>query len=147
MCRSPRVAMILPRIRAWLDRDEAIPAVVVGEAATGAGEVRVEWRRVLVILVEVAAGGVRLPDLHDRVPQRSSVAVEHAAGDDDPLADRLAGMLAGQVMIELGDGPRKQGRGEIVESLGEIDQRLGWRAQTRPDIVGVEVRRFALAHL
>ena len=66
--RPPGVLVVPPRVGAGLDRDEAVAALVVGEAAAGAGEVRVERRRVLVDLVPVAAGGVRLPDLDERVP-------------------------------------------------------------------------------
>ena len=68
--RPPRVRVVAPRIRARLDRDEAVAAVVVGQAAAGAGEVRVERRRVLVDVVVVAAGRVRLPDLDERAADR-----------------------------------------------------------------------------
>ena len=90
MRRAPRVAMVLPGIGAGLDRDETIATFVVRQAATGPSEVGVERCRVLVILVKVAAGRVRLPDFHDRVPQWSPIAVEHPAGDDDPFANRFA---------------------------------------------------------
>ena len=66
--RAPRIAVVLPGIRAGLDGDEAIATVVVGQAPTRPREVGVERRRMLVILVEVAAGSIRLPDLHDRLP-------------------------------------------------------------------------------
>ena len=95
--------MVAPWVRAGLDRDEAVAALVVGEAAAGAGEVRVERRGVLVDLVPVAAGRVRLPDLDQRVAHRPAVLVEHAAGDDDPLAERLALVLARQVAVELAE--------------------------------------------
>ena len=62
-----------------LDRDEAVAPLVVGDAAPDAGEVRVERRRVAVPAVAVAAGGVGLPDLDQRVAERPPVAVEHAA--------------------------------------------------------------------
>ena len=57
----------------------------------------------LVDLVAVAAAGVRLPDLDERVADRPAVLVEHAAGDDDPLAERLALVLPRQVVVELAD--------------------------------------------
>src|ERR1700737_4089000 len=44
--RTPGVAMVLPWIRAGLDRDEAVPAVVVRQAATRPAEVGIERRRV-----------------------------------------------------------------------------------------------------
>src|ERR1700682_5186224 len=118
MRRAPGIAMVLPRIRATLERDETISTLAVRHAAARAGEVGIERRRVLVILVKVAAGRVRLPNFHDRLPERPPIAVEHPAGDDDPFADWFAGVLARQVMIQLGDGPRKHGRREIMEPLG-----------------------------
>ena len=83
-----------------LDRGEPVAAVVVGQAAADAGEVRVDRRRVLVALVDVAARGVGLPDLDELAAHRPAVAVEDPAGDDDPLADRLTVVLDRQVGLE-----------------------------------------------
>ena len=43
--RPPGVVVVAPRIRAGLDRHEPVAAVVVGDGAAGAGEVRIERRR------------------------------------------------------------------------------------------------------
>ena len=51
--------------------------------------------------MDVAAGGVRLPDLDQRVRDRPAVLVDDAADDDDALAERLAGMLAREVAVVL----------------------------------------------
>ena len=59
-----------------------------------------------VDLVAVAAGGVGLPDLDQRPRDGAAVAVEEPAGDHDPLAQRLAGVLAGQVVVQA----RRPGR-------------------------------------
>ena len=92
--------------------------------AAGAGEVRIERGRVLVDLVEVAAGGVGLPDLEQRVPHRPAVVVEDASRDDDPLAERLAGMPGREVGVARGDGVlAEDGCGEPVELLGQRQQR------------------------
>ena len=77
--------------------------LVVGQAAAGAGEVRVERRGMLVALVRVPAGGVGLPDLDELAAHRAPVTVEHAPGHPDPLAQRLAGVLPGEVGVDLGD--------------------------------------------
>jgi len=53
--------------------------------------------------VFVAPCGVRLPDLDERPAQRLALGVEHAPRDDDPLADRLAVVLNGQVVVGLAD--------------------------------------------
>ena len=69
--RPPGVVVVAPRIGAGLDRHELERAVGAGEAAPEPGEVRVQRRGVLVALVAVAAGGVALPDLHERVRARA----------------------------------------------------------------------------
>ena len=68
--------VVPPRIGAGLDGDEAVAALGIGDGASGAGEIRVERGRVLVDDVDVAPGGVRLPDLDQRV--------RHAAGRPRP---------------------------------------------------------------
>ena len=55
---------------------------------------RIERRRVVVDAVGVSASGVCLPDLHERLRHRTSVLIDHAAVQDDPFSDRLAGVLA-----------------------------------------------------
>src|SRR5881397_3452502 len=103
--RSPRVAMILLWIGAGLDRDEAIEAFGISQAAAGSAEVGVQGGGVLVILVKVAAGGIGLPDLNDRAPHRAAITVEHATRDDNALADRVPRVPAGQVVVELRKRP------------------------------------------
>src|SRR5436309_4082124 len=103
--RSPRVAMILPRIGAGLDRDEAIAALRVSQAAAGSAEVGVQWCGVLVILVKVAAGGIGLPDLNHRARYRSAITVEQPTRDNNALDNRLARVLAGQVVVQLRKRP------------------------------------------
>jgi hypothetical protein len=116
--RPPGVRVVLPRIGAGLHRHEAVAALVVGECPPRAGEVRIERGRVLVDLVEVATGGVGLPDLHQRVPHRTAVVVEHAPGDDDSLAERLAGVPGREIRIAGSDGVlAEDGCGEPMDLL------------------------------
>jgi len=65
--RPPGVVVVAPRVLAGPNGDEAVASFVVGEAAAGAAEVGIERGRVVVDLVAVATGGVRLPDLNERV--------------------------------------------------------------------------------
>src|SRR5438067_3532023 len=102
---SPGVAMILPWIGAGLDRDEAIAALRISQAAARSAEVGVQWCGVLVILVKVAAGGIGLPDLNHCAHYWSAIAVEHPTRDNNPLANRLARVLAGQVVVQLRKRP------------------------------------------
>ena len=53
----------------------------------------------LVDLVQVAAGGVGLPDLDQRVADRPAVARRARGRDDDALAERLAGVLAREIVV------------------------------------------------
>ena len=92
-------------IRAWPDGHEAVAPLVVGAARGRAREVRVERRVVLVARVEIAAGRVGLPDLHERPASRTAVLVQHAAAHDDPLAQRLPRRAAREV-AGAGNAPR-----------------------------------------
>ena len=47
----------------------------------------------------VAPGRVGLPDLDQLAGDGTAVAVEDPSGHDDPLAERLARVLAGQVGV------------------------------------------------
>src|SRR5918992_1216635 len=89
----------VPGVGAGLDRGERVVALRVGEHPPAAGEVRVERACPVVVLVRVAAGRVRLPHLHEGVGYRPAVAVEHPAEHDDPLPDRLARVLGGEVVV------------------------------------------------
>src|SRR6516164_2031033 len=90
MGRPPRVRMIEPRIGTRLDREEAIFAVLIGHAAASADEIWIQRRLVLIHLMMIAAGGVRLPDLDQRIWHRPFIFVQHPPDDNQPLANRLA---------------------------------------------------------
>src|SRR3546814_17351207 len=100
----------------------------VGDAASAAEEVGIERRVVLVRLMDVAAGGVGLPDLDQRVGLRAPRLVEHVAGDDDALANGLSGGLPffaavpGQVVVERPEAVLPEHR------AGPLGKRLTARA-------------------
>src|SRR5262249_24553789 len=134
----PGVLVVAPRVRAGLDRDEAVAAVVAGEAAAGAREVRVERRRVPVDLVVVAAGCIRLPDLDQRAADRPALVVEHAAGDNDPLAERVTFVLACQVVVAGPDVVLTEDRTfESVQLLGQRYERAIGCAPAGRAIAGI----------
>src|SRR5699024_6160328 len=118
MGRPPRVVVVLPRVRARLDRGERVRAVIAGQGASDTGEVRVDRGRVLVALVDVATGGVRLPDLDELIADRPTLTVEDPPGDADALADGFAVGLDGQVRFEGADVTVPEGRGEELDGLG-----------------------------
>jgi hypothetical protein len=81
-------------------------------------------------LVDVPAGGVRLPDLDQLVAHRPTVAVEHPPRDHDPLAHRFAVVLDGQVGLEPADVAVPEDRREQLDRLRVgVVQVLGGMAQ------------------
>ena len=71
---TPVVDAVAPRVGAGLDGAEEVVAVRVGQRAAAAAEIRIDRRDVPVLLVPVAAAGVRLPDLDQRVAHRPAVS-------------------------------------------------------------------------
>src|SRR5918997_4945226 len=100
MSRAPGVVVVLPGIGSGFDRHEAVASLAVREASPRPREVGVQRSRVLVQMVGVASCGVGLPDLDQAAPYRASVAIEDASRNDDPLTQRLAGMLAGPIVVK-----------------------------------------------
>ena len=142
MVRTPRVRVIAPRIRARLDRQKAIAAFVVGDAAACAEEVRVERRVVLVGLVHIAAGGIGLPDFDQRIAHRAAAFVEHAARHDDALAKRLAVAhgVTRQIVIERAEIFRAVDRHALVAQLFlQRNQRTRRAAFDRRTVAGIDV--------
>src|ERR1051325_875188 len=99
MGRPPRIVMIAPRIGAGLYRDEFVVAVGIALRTAGAGEIRVERRRMLVPDMDIATAGIGLPQLDQRVRHAAAVLVLHVAVHDDALAQRLAPGLGGEGMV------------------------------------------------
>src|SRR5699024_3495926 len=117
MGRPPRVVVVLPRVRARLDRGERVRAVIAGQGASDTGEVRVDRGRVLVALVDVATGGVGPPGLAELVADLPSRTLEDPPCDADALADAVAVGLDGQVRVEGADVTVREGRGEELDGL------------------------------
>src|ERR1700685_4420744 len=92
--RTPRVVVIEPGISSWLDGHKTIGAVLIGKRATCSGKVGIEWRGVLVLLMDIAASRIRLPYFNQGTRYGTSVGIEHAPGHDNSFASRLIRMLA-----------------------------------------------------
>ena len=115
--------VIAPGVGAGLDGDEAIIAGGIALGTAGAGEIRIERRGVLVADVNVAPAGIGLPYLDQRVRHAAAVLVKHMAVHDDALAERLAGVLARQVIVALAHGL------VAIDRAGQFRQRVAHRDQ------------------
>ena len=144
MRRPPRVGVVAPRVGAGLDSYEPVDACIVGKAAARAGEVRIERRRMRVDRIDVPACGIRLPDLDQRVAHGPPVAVQHATGEDDSLAERFAPMLPREVRVPWRDRyAPERGTAALVEPfIGQSHQLVARRAHLGRAIVGKEIRRL-----
>ena len=79
----------------------------------------------LVDPVPVASGGIALPDFDQRVGHGAAVVVEHLSGDGDALADRLAFVLAREVVVRFADIVVAEDRpGHLRKRVRQDDQRL-----------------------
>ena len=81
----------------------------------------------------VAAGGIALPDLDQRVGHRLAVLVEHAAVHDDALAERRAHALARQVVLELASSRSLASSGPVISDRVCGSTIAGWRGE-RPTV-------------
>ena len=118
--------MIAPRIFAGTNGQEAIAAFGVGEGVTAAAEIGIEWGVVLIDFVEVASGGIRLPDFDESSGDRAVIFIDHPATHDDSFAERCAAVLARQIALAcsyvLGCKPRT---GDFSQGGWNRYQRLG----------------------
>ena len=145
MRRAPVVDAVRPGIGAGLDGAEGVAAVLVGDGAAAAAEIRIERREIALLLVAVAAAGIGLPEFEQRAGNAHAALVEHAAIDDDALADgafaRL-GEIVDQVVVEFAQhGVAEDRAGDLRQRVVERQQRLLRRAQHR----GLVARRAAPA--
>src|SRR5690348_10263657 len=101
MVRPPCIVVVAPGIGARLHRDETVITLLVGDGTARAGEIWIERRRMLVDIVNVAAAGIRLPDFHQRIGNRTFVFIKYMTVHDDALAQWFAFVLLGEIRIAL----------------------------------------------
>src|ERR1035438_3833640 len=143
MRRTPRIVMILPRVRAGFNGDETINAILIRHSAACSGEVGIERRWMIVLRVPVTASRVSLPNLDQRVGNGTAVVIQYPASDDDALALRLSCMLAREIMIGLANRARaKNGPAGFRERVRQENQRFRRRSANRGCVLLVEIRRL-----
>src|SRR5690606_38382475 len=121
-----------PWIGAGLYRAEPVAAFFIGNRASAAAEIRVERRKIGVLLVAIASTGIGLPELDQRVRNRAAVFVQNAPIDDDTRADgaftRL-GVIDGQVVVQLAQHGMAEGwAGHFRKRIGKGNRRALRRA-------------------
>ena len=107
----------------------------------------------LVHAVVVAPGRVRLPDFNEQPLERPAVFVQYATAHHDTLAQRLALVLAREVVVVGVDvGIAEDRCGELRKRMRQHDERLGRRALDRrsvgrKEVVGLRAAvRASVAH-
>src|ERR1700724_4045353 len=124
--RTPCVVMIEPRVRTWFYCHKTICTIFVRQSASGSSEIRIQRRGMMVAHMDVPAGRVGLPDLHQSARHRATITVKHTPGHDDTFAQRLARMLTGEIVVRFADLPMSVERSsDLGQSVRKKDQRLG----------------------
>src|SRR5690349_8338648 len=89
---TPVVDAVAPRIGTGLYRPVDVMAVAIGQRASAAAEVGVDWCDVVIVAMPIAATRVRLPHFDERIGNAAAKFVEHVAVDDDALTYRQAAL-------------------------------------------------------
>ena len=82
--------MVTPGIGARFQRMEHITALMIRDAAPTTKKIGVDRCVMPVDLVDVATGGIGLPDLDQCVGLGPAFIIKHPPGDDDAFAQGLA---------------------------------------------------------
>src|SRR5688500_3033575 len=139
MRRPPGTAVVGKRIRPGPDGAERVSALGVADDAPAAAEIGIERRHVFVVAVAVFAAGVGLPDLDQRAGHRTRVLLQHAAMDDDALADRIAAgrVVADEVIVQrIERRVAEHGRAQFPDRLRHHHERAARRAVGRRPVGG-----------
>ena len=146
MVGPPGVRVVGPRIGSRLYGVEPVAALGIGDAAPAAEEIRVDRRVVGVVLMNVAARGIGLPQLDQQVRDWPSVLVQDPPGDHDPLAKwgAVLGRIPGHIVVQRVDAVMPEDRArQLRQTLCQRHQRLGRSAQHGRLVVGVHQGRMA----
>jgi hypothetical protein len=97
--------VIAPGIGARLDAEKLIATFLVRQTAARSQEIRIDGRVMLIHNMNVAACGVGLPHLDQRIRDRLTPIIQNPTGHDEALPQRfaVAPPIAGQIVIERTD--------------------------------------------
>jgi hypothetical protein len=95
--------MVAPRILTRANGYKSVAPFRIGNRLTASGEIGVERCLVLIDFMEIAARRIRLPNLNQSVGQRTAVLVQNPPANNDPFTQRLAFVLAGEIVRGRGN--------------------------------------------
>ena len=99
----------------------------------------------LVARMDIAPTRIRLPDFDQRVRHRAAVVVEHPPRDADALAYGFTEMLAGEVVVVLGDFIMAENRSRnLRQRVWKNDERLARCPKNRGSIRRIERWRLRI---
>jgi hypothetical protein len=136
----PIVDAVRPWIGAGLDGAKPVAPFLVRDHASAAAEIGIEGSQIGLLPVAIAPACIGLPELHQSVVHGTGVFVQHAAIDDDALADRVSGfgVVADQIVIERAELIVAEHRPRhLRDRVVEREQRILRGAQDR----GLVLRR------
>src|SRR6266487_5278408 len=104
--RPPGIRMVFPGIRTRANRQETIDTFFIRQTAAYSKKVRVERSWPLIPFVEIAASGIGLPDLQERIRHSLPALIKHPAGHNNALTNCLAASssISREIGILWGDG-------------------------------------------
>ena len=152
MCRPPRVDIVHPWIGTGFDRAEKVIAMLIRDRAPATAEIGVERAKIDILFVPIAARGIGLPNLDQRLGHRARVFVQNPAVQNDPLAHRIAAMvkILDQVMVQSAQIVVAKGRArDLGQALLHGQKRLlgrAWHAGLVAGVIGWRVQR-AVTHV
>src|SRR5437660_12178157 len=90
----------------------------------------------IIATVKVTTGGICLPDFDQGMGNGAAILIQHTPADDDSLAQRFAGVRAGEIAMSLANALMPENRpGDLGKGVRQHDQRLSRRGPDRSRII------------
>src|SRR5688572_16136812 len=101
--RSPCIRMVPPWIGAWFNGVKFIVALFIRQASSTAEKIWVQWRHVLIDVMDITDSGICLPYFDEGVFNRMPAFVGNLTGHNNALTNRVSvdDPVPGQVVVEF----------------------------------------------
>jgi len=102
MGRTPAIDVVAPGIGPGLHRSEKVSSFGVRKRAPAATEIRINGRKIGVLLVPIAAARIGLPKFDERIRNWPPALIKYTAVHDDALTDRITRLcvVADKIVVE-----------------------------------------------